>query len=137
MTIIYRNAVASDVIDLIGLVEDYCDEAGFKHELSAIKKYIDFQLGKVPTVIADNNGKVVGVISFMVTPSPFNSAELWGRKIACFVDKDYRDQGIGASLIQQAESFGKQAGATRFYFSSTDRPSEDYLIFESDYVKVL
>lgn len=132
----YRNAVASDIIDLIGLVEEYCDEVGVNHDTGSIKKYIDFQLGKIPTIIADDEGKVVGVMSFVVMPNPFKSDEKIGRKIACFVSKDYRDQGVGIEMITEAEKLCKDIGAVKFYFSGSKAP-EGYNVFEVEYVKEL
>lgn len=136
--IIYRSAVPSDVLDLINLVEDYCDEIGEEHEINSIKKYIDFQLGKIPTIVAAESDVVIGVISFVVMPSPFSSHELLGRKIACFVDKAWRDQGVGSELIARAEQLSKEAGAKKFYFTSNTTPSDTgYQTFETEYFKVL
>lgn len=135
--ITYRNAVPSDVIDLIALVEDYCDEIGQTHDLASIKKYIDIQLGKIPTVVAATSDKVVGVISFAVMPSPFCKTELIARKIACFVHKDYRSQGVGQELLNKAEELSKTNGAKKFFYSSEEAPNENYIPFETEYTKEL
>lgn len=132
----YRSAVASDIIDLISLVEEYCEETGHSHDITSIKRYIDFQLGKIPTIIAADEDKVVGAISFVVMPNPFKADEKIGKKIACFVSRDHRDLGVGSELIAGAEKLCKEAGATKFYFASTAAP-EGYNVFEVEYVKDL
>jgi len=134
--ITYRSAVASDVIDLISLVEEYCDEVHINHDVASIKKYIDFQLGKIPTIIADAEGKVVGVMSFVVMPNPFKSDEKIGRKIACFVSKDYRDQNIGTEMLEVTERLCQEQGAVKFYFSGS-KPPEGYITFETEFYKDL
>lgn len=133
----YRNAVASDVIDLIGLVEEYCDEVNVGHDIASVKKYIDFQLGKIPTIIAaDEDNKAIGVISFVLLPNPFKHEEKVGRKIACFVSKEYRDKEIGSELLLNAERLCKEQGAIKFYYSSPTE-LEGYTTFETEYVKEL
>ncbi len=131
----YRNAVASDVLELISLVQEYCTENKIEYDNSFIKNYIDFQLGKLPAIVAVNSGTVVGVISYVVMPSPFSKA-LVGRKIAYFVNKDHRDNGVGTFLLNKAEEACKASGATKFYLSSTAQP-EGYSIFETEYFKEL
>lgn len=133
----YRTAVPSDVLDLITLVEEYCDETGFKHDMTSVKNYINFQLGKMPSIVAADGDIVAGVISFVIVPTPFCSTEIIGRKIACFVSKDYRDQGIGNNLIEAAENAAKQAGATKFYFTSPLSPNENYKPFETEFYREL
>lgn len=130
----YRNAVPSDVLDLIGLVQEYCEEERIPQDLPSIKKYIDMQLGKLPTIVAVDKDVVVGVISFIVIPSPFKLDYLIGKKIACFVSKSYRDQDIGYKLIETAETITKNQGASKFFFSS-NKEVKGYDVFETEYVK--
>lgn len=134
--IIYRTAVPSDVLDLVGLVQEYCEEAGFEQNIKSVKGYIDMQLGKIPTIIAADNGTVVGIISFVVMPEPFKQENIIGKKIACFVSKDHRNKDIGTTLRSKAEEACKSQGAKKFYFSSTEAP-EGYQAFETEYYKEL
>ncbi len=133
---IYRTAVASDVIDLIALVQEYCTENNIENDLSSIKRYIDLQLGKIPTIIAAEDDKVVGVISFFTSSHPFKHDVLIGRKLACFVAKDYRSTGVGETLMTKAEDICKEQGAVRFYFSSPKSP-KGYKSFETEFYKEL
>lgn len=132
----YRDATPSDAIDLLGLVQEYCTENNIEYDNASIKRYMDFQLGKIPTIVAVDKDKVIGVISIMFTPHPFNQTKGVAKKIACFVDKEYRDQGIGKELITKAEDFAKLNKCAQFYFSSSEAP-DGYRVFESEYVKDL
>lgn len=131
----YRNAVASDVLELISLVQEYCTENKIEYDNTSIKNYIDFQLGKLPAVVAVYNSKVIGVISYVVMPSPFGKT-LIGRKVAFFVDKDHRGNGVGTFLLSNAEKACEALGAKTFYLSSTSQP-EGYTTFETEYYKDL
>lgn len=134
--VIYRQAITSDIIDLFGLVQEYCTEELVNYDNKSIKSYLDFQLGKLPAIVAVDNDTVVGVISFAILPSPFKADELIAKKIACFVTQEYRDQKIGSELLSKAEQICKEQGVKKFYFSGKDQVP-GYEVFETEYVKVL
>lgn len=133
---IYRQPVPSDVIDLLSLIEEYCQDNNISYDLKSAKATIDSKLGKIPGVVAVDNDEVVGVISFVVIPHPYDNNVLVGRKIDCMLRKEYREKGIGKELIQIVEKACKDAGASKFFFSGTSS-LEGYSIFETDYVKDL
>ena len=134
--VIYRQAVASDTIDLLSLVQEYCQEFGLQYDNKSIKKYLDTQIGMMPTIVCDNDGEVIGAISFVLIPDPFKNENLIAKKIACFVTSNYRGENIGSELRQKAEQICKQQGVKKFYFSGTDQVP-GYEVFETEYVKEL
>lgn len=134
--ITYRHPVPSDVIDLLSLIEEYCQDNNISYDLKSAKSTIDAKLGKLPAIVAVYNDEVVGVMSFIWTPHPYDNKIIVGRKVDCMLRKEYRDKGIGKELTQMAEKVCKDNGATKFYFSGTS-PLEGYSIHETDYVKDL
>lgn len=132
----YRNIVPSDVVDLLELIEDYCKENNLSYDIASAKGYIDAQLGKIPAIAAVDNNKVVGVISFIIIPNPYDNKVFMGRKLACWVKKEYNDKGIGTQLIKHAEDICRDQGAKTFHFSGT-KELNGYKVFEVDYVKEL
>ena len=139
MNITYRLTVASDVIDLLNLAEEYCKENNLPYDLPSVKNYIDLQLGNLPSAVAVDmdTSEVVGVISFALTPYPYKSDILMGRKVTIFVKKEYRSNGIGNELLRSAEEAAKLKGATIFHFSSPIKPNDSYTAFETEFTKEL
>lgn len=131
---IYRPAVVSDSIEFLSLVQEFCKENKIDFDNKAIKGYIDAQLGKIPVLVAQVNGEIVGVISFLVMPSPFNPSKIISKKIAFFVSSEYRGHGIGEKLLTKAEEQAKSLGATEFYVAGTE-PMPGYSVFETEYKK--
>lgn len=135
-SILYRSAVGSDTYQLGKLIKEYCEENGFSYDDIGIRWYLDYQLGKVPCIVAVDKDDIVGVISYIVITSLFNSKEKVGKKMACFVTKEYRNKDIGRTLLDKAEKACKEKKVAKFYFSSTKQP-EGYEPFETEYYKGL
>lgn len=51
-----------------------------------------------------DNGKIVGVIAFVITP-PFGGGPLTATEILWFVQKDYRGSSIGVRALLEAEKY--------------------------------
>lgn len=130
----YRNAVKEDLVDLIALVQEFCEESNIPYEFSRITNYVMSQLDSIHCVVATEDDIVRGVISFVVMPTPFSTKEIIARKVTFYVSKDYRGYGIGSILIHKAEQLAKENNATKFFLSSP-LPIKDYDVFEVDYNK--
>lgn len=132
----FRQATTNDIIDLCSLVLEYCEENNLNHNQESIMNYINFQLRAVPCFVATEDKEIVGAISWVLVPDPFDNKSIIAKKIACFVSKDYRASGTGTELLRLAETKAKEAGANKFFYSSTASP-EGYKAFETEYVKEL
>lgn len=132
----FRQATNNDIIDLCSLVLEYCEENKLNYNQESIMNYINFQLRSLPCFVAIHNKEIVGAISWVLVPDAFDNKTSIAKKIACFVSKDFRAAGTGTELLKLAEAKAKEAGAKRFYYSSTASP-EGYNAFETEYVREL
>lgn len=73
------------------------------------------------TVIASSNGKIVGMIG-LVKGYYYELDGFYIRIVVLVVDKNYRNKGIGKQLLEKAESWAKNIGATGIGLNSGDRP---------------
>lgn len=133
---IIRKAIPSDIIDLISLAEELCEEMNYEYDLTSIKNYLNTQMTFMQSLVAIEDDTLVGAISFMVVPNQFKHDKLEGKKYAIFVTKNYRNKGIAKELTAYAENICKVQGATKFYFTSKMQP-EGYTEVEKEWVKEL
>lgn len=133
---IFRKPVPSDIIDLMSLVEEHCEEMNEDFDAKSIKSYLDIQISNLPSIIAEDDGEIVGAISFIIVPSDFKQDVFLGKKIAVFVKSKYRNNGIGKQLLEHAEKVCKDNGCIKFYFTGKIQP-EGYNQLETEYVKEL
>ncbi|MBD7937255.1 GNAT family N-acetyltransferase [Cytobacillus sp. Sa5YUA1] len=73
------------------------------------------------TLIASDNGKIVGMIG-LVKGYYYELDGLYIRIVVLVVDKNYRNKGIGKQLLENAESWANNIGATGIGLNSGDRP---------------
>jgi GNAT superfamily N-acetyltransferase len=79
--------------------------------------------GVVFTVIAENEGRPVGFLTFDITRH--YTRFLVAHMFVFYVEKEARGHFVGRGLIQAAESGAKAAGAKYFYGSSSAGFSDD------------
>lgn len=132
----YKIADKTDTFDITVLVEKYCMEHKIPYNPDDIDLSIQTYLHLFKTIIAYEDKKALGAICFSLVPNPYNSQDLWGRKLAIYVLNEHQNNGVGYGLLQEAEDFCKLHGATKFFFSSP-KTVKGYKIFETDYVKEL
>lgn len=80
--------------------------------------------------VAEDHGKVVGVLSFHITPllHEVNNA---GRITALVVDREYRGRGIGTLLVREAEAWAWSQGCSKIEVPSGDRRPPAHRFYES------
>lgn len=102
-----------------------------------VERYMVSQLGKFPCIVAIDDDKFVGVISFLIMPDTWGDG-LIGKKLAWFIHPDYRGNEIGNALLSYAENICIELKCNKFFCSTHGGPpNKDYSVFETDYVKKL
>lgn len=72
------------------------------------------EAGFLMTVAALDEGKVVGGMTVLITPSLHIKGNTQAVADALFVDKEYRSKGIAKGIIEEAESLAKEIGVNTF-----------------------
>lgn len=98
------------------------------------------QAGKI--LVAEEAGRVVGLLGFIVTPQ-FFSGELHGAEIMWYLLPEYRQSLIAVILLRASERIAREMGAKSMVFAA---PNDDvarmyellgYSKLETNYRKVL
>lgn len=131
----YREARQEDRVALQELIKEYCAEAGLHADDEYISKYISVGLANFNVLVATEEDKVIGVISFMVSKHHFTGIPC-GRKIAWFISKEHRGKA-GLKLLKMAENRARELGAKHFYCSTPTKLTTDYMPLEVEYRKEL
>ena len=131
----YRQAIFSDRNHLIDLVKEHCIDSKLSYTEEAVAQYVTIGLNNTNALVAEVDGKVVGVISFIVYNHQFTGIPC-AKKIAWFVSKEHRGK-VGLALLRKAEEEAKALGATHFYCSTPTKMVTDYMPIETEYQKEL
>ena len=87
-----------------------------KNRFEKIRQHPDYQ-----TLVAEYDGKVVGMIG--LSKSYYYELDgFYVRILALIVDSDYRNQGIGKKLIDDAEKWARTIGASGISLNTGNRP---------------
>ena len=116
---ITREATESDIGCLADLVTQLGYPSSFetmKIRFGLIQQHPDYQ-----TILAEYNGKVVGMIG--LSKSYYYEMDgFYVRILALIVDSNYRNQGIGKKLIDDAEKWARTIGASGISLNTGNRP---------------
>lgn len=144
-----RKAELRDIDGIIKLAKDFFKESVGEYGLTienqtiaeTIHSYIENMIG----IVAEENGKVVGVIGGMLLPSIFNKTQLIGQETVWFVNKDYRKGTIGLKLIKAFEYECLERGANLIIMGLMGNLNTDildkyykrhnYKLLEREYIK--
>lgn len=103
------------------LVDEYAEESSIS---GMPEKKVDEtayrsmeQIGMFYAYAAYDDEKLVGFISFLVTPIPHYSAKI-GSTESFFVSSEYRKTGLGLKLLRKAEQLAEEVGAVGFFVSA-------------------
>jgi GNAT superfamily N-acetyltransferase len=80
--------------------------------------------------VAEIEGDVVGVLSFHITPL-LHAEGNSGRITAMVVASEYRHQGIGTLLVQEAEAWAWSQGCSMIEVTSGDQRPRAHRFYES------
>ena len=131
----YRQATPEDLNAIIHLVIEYCEEYSFEYDREKIKEYIIYSMFNLLVIIAEDNNKLVGAISYFIYGDLYKKDKILSKKYAIFTSKDYRGKGVGKELLKLAEQDCKEKGAIKFYYTSTKAPDKGYTEVETEFVK--
>lgn len=113
-----REAKINDVPDLVSLMEQLGYPTSvdkFKLRFNAIVANPSYH-----TLVAELDGKIVGMAG-LCTGLSYEYDGFYVRIVAFVVDLNYRRNGIGEKLIQQAESWARDQGAIVIALNSGNR----------------
>ena len=111
-----RRATIADGYAIFALVQAFREEALDKTCVSFNDSTIVRRLVEAATVgnpvffLAEEDGKVVGVIGLFVTPSYFDETKLMAVELIWYVHPDHRHKQHGRELLNEAEDFCRRAG---------------------------
>ncbi|MFD1738623.1 GNAT family N-acetyltransferase [Bacillus salitolerans] len=114
-----RKATVSDVSELTSLME----HLGYPTTLDKMKARFDNIESKSDynTLVASYNGNIVGMIG-LVKGYYYEIDGSYVRIVALVVNSNYRSKGIGKSLVQEAEKWAREIGASGIGLNSGNRP---------------
>lgn len=117
----------SDLIDSIGI-----DDVSL---ISFLKNLVNSVGGF--GLVADDDGKLVGMLGIMILPHVFNNNVLVAEEIAWWVDRDYRKKiSIGMNMLRLAEEVMKGYGVKISFMKFLHKPELNPEILEKFYTRV-
>jgi GNAT superfamily N-acetyltransferase len=121
---VIRFATLHDVPRILILGRSFFNAAGWPkvtewHEPSVTATLCALIEGKTPggLMVAEVEGRVVGMAAFLVFPFYFNASAKVGMEIFWFVEPEHRN-GCGSQLMTAIEDAAKEQGAGVFIMSS-------------------
>jgi len=147
--LIIRKAEIKDVIAIGELTRKFFKESlsdyGLRLDDETIQETLTNYINNLIGIIAEQDGRVVGVIGGLVTPSIFDKSQLIGQETVWYVDPKYRRGTTGIKLICAFEDECKVRGADlivmvhmgNLYADVLDRyyKKRNYKLLERDYIK--
>ncbi|WP_188208067.1 GNAT family N-acetyltransferase [Alkalibacillus aidingensis] len=113
-----RPATSDDMVKLAYLIGELgypTTEEEMKHRMEKINSSPEYK-----TLVKEKDGKLVGMIG-MILGYHYENNDNYVRIVALVVDSDYRNQGIGEQLMDEAEKWAKQNEATKLVLNSGNR----------------
>jgi L-amino acid N-acyltransferase YncA len=90
--------------------QQYAKELGERREVTC--SGFDFYLRTGSTLVAEEDGKVVGYVASQTVPS-MQGVDLWIEYIV--IQKEFRGQGIGLALLQKLIEYATSSSIDRIY----------------------
>lgn len=135
--VIIRKAKLQDLFSLQNLIKQLTEKqlTEFLTDQSLNKKEVFERLLsflKNPSkviFIAEIEKKIIGFISLQIL-QPFHLKDAFSKIFSLIVDKNYRNQKIGSSLLKKAEEFSKQNGCKEIELTSSFFRKEAHILYE-------
>ena len=110
-----RKAEHRDTEQVLALINEFYYESLREYDLSftvetlkeTIANFIDNHVG----LVAEREGKIVGVIGGLISRSIFNKDEVVGQEAIWYMSKDERKGSLGIRLMKAFERTCKEKGA--------------------------
>lgn len=118
-----RKATPEDFSAVLPMAEkfykstDYYNE-GMDFDIPSILEYYILMLTSGFVMVADEDGKLVGMMGCLVTPFQLNLNHVMCTEAMWWVDPDYRGLSIAKDLKLSAEAEAKELGCTKMVMSS-------------------
>ena len=144
-----RKATGEDKPRIIELIIEFYKESlrdfGIKFDLETlyetVQNFIDNQIG----IVAEEEGKIIGVIGGMIAPSMFDKSQKIGQESVWYVTQEARKGKVGLYLIKAFEEECIKRGAnaiimihmSNLYPEILDRlyKINGFRLMESNYIK--
>jgi GNAT superfamily N-acetyltransferase len=113
-------------------IAELMEQLGYPTSLSQCEarlKHLAFS-GSDLVLVAENNHEILGVLGIHLMPLLHADVDM-GRITALVVREDVRGQGIGKSLVQEAERWAWAKGCTRIEVTSGDHRFRAHKFYES------
>jgi ribosomal protein S18 acetylase RimI-like enzyme len=81
------------------------------------------------TFVAEIRGEVVGMVGIGISHY-YEKNGVYGRLLALVIDETHRRQGIGASLVERAESWLREHKVTSIVINSSKHRSEAHCLYK-------
>jgi len=147
--LIIRKAELKDVPEVAILTKQFFEESLGEYGLTLEDETIDETLSHYITnligIVAEKEGRLIGAIGGLVTPSIFDKRQLIGQETIWYVAKDERNGSVGLKLISAFEKECKEKGANlivmvhmgNLYADVLDKlyKRRNYKLLEQDYIK--
>ena len=120
-----REAISEDAASVSALM----DELGYELSPKDVEARIGVYLGSSDAVlVADDDGQIVGFVSFHVIPL-FHASSNLGRITAMCISSNRQREGIGRALLARLDELARRSGCVRIEVTSGDRRAEDAHLF--------
>jgi predicted N-acetyltransferase YhbS len=127
MKITLRLAVPEDAASIADLIHQMGYPVSVSEAVDRIKKYSQpyYRL-----ILAEQGGETVGLIALHIyevlhLPAPE------GRVISFCVDEKIRGNGVGTTLLKEAENFFKESGCYKIVLNCNLRRTDTHLYYEN------
>lgn len=146
---IIRQATLDDKEEIIHLIGEFFEESLSEYKLTLDsetigKTTIDFICNKI-VIVAEKDKKIIGVIGGLISPSIFDSNQLFAQEFIWYVSKNERESSIGIRLLKAFEEECKRQKANlismirmnNLYADTLDRfyKMRHYKLMENHYIK--
>jgi len=143
-----RMATPEDFHQILPMAQEFIGKAKEFQDMpvdvpSILEHYISMlQYGFV--LVAEDEGKLVGMLGTLVGPFPFNRNIIVATECMWWVDPEYRSNRIAGALMQAAEEEARSAGCHKFVMSALGSSpekvgayyqSKGYAPYETAYVR--
>lgn len=122
---IYREATKADLADIARLGELFYNESGYSeyadYKYSSIFETLNFLLTSLMglLVVAEEE-KIVGIAGVILFPLYYNHDYLCGQELCWWVDKEYKNMGIGKELVLYLEKKAREKGCKALSVGTTE-----------------
>ena len=112
-------------------IAELLDSLGYPSPIADVERRIAAGMDSAGTAIfvAESSSRIVGAISFHCIPL-FHANGFLGRITSLVVALDFRQRGIGHSLVLAAEKFAWTHGCTRIEVTSGDHRPDAHAFYE-------